>query len=253
MDTDKAPQVAILNETMARFFFGSENPVGQRFSATGESGFPIEVVGVVKDAKLGTPRDRRGAWYFPYRQNSRFLRLNWCVAVRTSGPPSGFATSIRQALHDLDPNLPVLKVTTIEGQLDHVLAQERLMAMLSGFFGVLATLLSALGLYGVMSYTVTRRVSEIGIRLAMGATPQGVLRLVLKESVTLILGGIALGVPFTVAVTRVISTWLFGISPMDPLTMAGVLILVLAVGMLAAFLPAHRASRVDPMTALRCE
>jgi ABC-type antimicrobial peptide transport system permease subunit len=156
-------------------------------------------------------------------------------------------------LHDLDPNLPVLKVTTIEGQLDHVLAQERLMAMLSGFFGVLATLLSALGLYGVMSYTVTRRVSEIGIRLAMGATPQGVLRLVLKESVTLILGGIALGVPFTVAVTRVISTWLFGISPMDPLTMAGVLILVLAVGMLAAFLPAHRASRVDPMTALRCE
>ncbi len=253
LDTDKAPQVAILNETMARFFFGGENPVGKRFSAMGEGGFPIEVVGVVKDAKLGTPRDQRGAWYYPYRQNTRFLRLNWCVAVRTSGPPAALAMSIRQALHGLDPNLPVLKITTIEGQLDHVLSQERLMAVLSGFFGVLAMLLSCLGLYGVISYTVTRRTSEIGIRLAMGATPASVLLLVLKESVRLILGGIALGVPIALTVTRLLSTWLFGVSPTDPLTIAAVTTLMLTVGLLAAFLPARRASRVDPMVALRCE
>ena len=161
--------------------------------------------------------------------------------------------SVRQALHELDPNLPVLKITTIEGQLDHVLAQERLMAMLSGFFGVLAMLLSCLGLYGVISYTVTRRTSEIGIRLAMGATPASVLLLVLKESVRLIVGGIALGVPIALTVTRLLSTWLFGVSPTDPLTIAAVTTLMLAVGMLAAFLPARRASRVDPMVALRCE
>jgi predicted permease len=252
-DTDKAPQVAILNETMVRFFFGSENPVGKRFSAMGEEGFPIEIVGVVKDSKLGTPRDQRGAWYYPYRQNTRFLRLNWCVAVRTSGQPTALAMSVRQALRELDPNLPVLKITTIEGQLDHVLAQERLMAMLSGFFGLLTVLLSCLGLYGVISYTVARRTNEIGIRLAMGATRASVLRLVLKESWRLILGGIALGVPMALAVTRLISTRLFGVSPTDPLTMGAVTTLMLAVGTLAAFLPARRASRVDPIVALRYE
>jgi len=252
-DTDKAPQVAILNETMARFFFGSENPLGKRFSATGEEGFPIEIVGVVKDAKLGTPRDQRGAWYYPYRQNTRFLRLNWCVAVRTSGPPTALAMSVRQALRELDPNLPVLKITTIEGQLDHVLAQERLIAMLSGFFGILAVLLSCLGLYGVISYTVARRTNEIGIRLAMGATRASVLRLVLKESWRLILGGIALGVPIALTVTRLLSTWLFGVSPTDPTTMGAVTTLMLAVGTLAAFLPARRASLVDPIVALRNE
>jgi predicted permease len=252
-DTETAPPVAVVNETMARFFFGDENPVGKRFGARGEEGFPIEIVGVVKDAKLGTPRDQRGAWYFPYRQNARFLRLNWCIAVRASGDTAALAASVQQALRELDPNLPILRVTTLAGQLNRVLAQEQLIATVSGFFGVLAALLSCLGLYGVISYTVARRTGEIGLRLALGATPTGVLGLVLKESLWLVLGGIALGVLATLAATRLISTRLFDVSPTDPLTLAMAVFLMFAVAALAALLPARRAARVDPMVALRCE
>jgi predicted permease len=252
-DTADAPQVAIVNETLARFFFGNENPVGKRFNARGGAGFPIEIVGVVKDAKLGTPRDQRGAWYFPYPQDTRLLRLNWCIAVRTAGQPTMLATSVRQALTELDPNLPVLKVATVEGQLAHVLAQERLMALLAGFFGVLALLLACLGLYGVIAYAVARRTGEIGIRLALGATPASVLRMMLKESLWLVLAGIALGVPAALAVTRLISARLFGVSPTDPLTLALAVLLLLLVAALGALLPARRAARVDLLVALRAE
>jgi predicted permease len=253
MDNENAPEVAIFSETMARFFFGDENPVGKRFNARGGTGYPIEIIGVVKDAKPGTPRDQLSAWYSPYRQGARFMRLNWCIAARTDGSPLALASSVRQALRELDPNLPVLKVTTIAGQLDYVLAQERLIAMLSAFFGALAMLLSCLGLYGVVSYTVARRTSEIGIRLALGATPMGVLRMVFKESLWLVLGGIAVGVPTSLAVTRLIASRLFGVSPTDPLTIIAVIALLMAVAALAAFFPARRASSVEPMVALRGE
>jgi len=252
-DSAEAPQVAILNETMARFFFGNENPLGKRFSAMGAPGFPIEIVGVVKDAKLGTPRDQRGAWYFPYRQNARFLRLNWLIAARATGQPLALAPSVRKALRELDPNLPVLKVTNLTGQLDYALAQERLIATLSAFFGALAALLSSLGLYGVISYTVARRANEIGVRLALGATPFSVLRMVLRESLWLALGGVALGVPASLAVTRLISSRLFGVSPTDPLTLALAVLLMLMVAACAALHPARRAASVDPMVALRRE
>jgi predicted lysophospholipase L1 biosynthesis ABC-type transport system permease subunit len=238
---------------MARFFFGVENPVGKRFRSGGEEGFPIEIVGVVKDAKLGTVRDQRGAWYFPYRQNARLLRLNWCIAVRTPGPPAMAVASVQRALREVEPNLPILRVNTVEGQLEHTLTQERLIAVLSGFFGVLALLLSCLGLYGLISYRVARRTSEIGIRLALGASPAGVLRLVLRESLLLVLAGIAVGLPAAVAVTRGFSSRLFGVGPTDPLTLAAGPCLMLAVAALAAFFPARRARSVDPMSALRCE
>jgi predicted permease len=253
MDNENAPEVAIFSETMARFFFGDENPVGKRFNARGGTGYPIEIIGVVKDAKPGTPRDQLSAWYSPYRQGARFMRLNWCIAVRTNGRPLALATSVRHALRELDPNLPVLKVTTIAGQLDYVLAQDRLIAMLSAFFGALAMLLSCLGLYGMVSYTVARRTSEIGIRLALGATPMGVLRMLFKESLWLVLGGIALGVPASLAVTRLIASRLFGVSSTDPLAIGAAIALLMAVAALAAFFPARRASGVDPMIALRSE
>jgi len=252
-DTATSPQVAVVNETMARFFFGVENPVGKRFRSGGEEGFPIEIVGVVKDAKLGTVRDQRGAWYFPYRQNARLLRLNWCIAVRTSGPPAMAVAAVQRALREVEPNLPILRVNTVEGQLEHTLTQERLIAVLSGLFGVLALLLSCLGLYGLISYRVARRTSEIGIRLALGASPAGVLRLVLQESLLLVLAGIAVGLPAAVAVTRAFSSRLFGVGPTDPLTLAAGPCLMLAVAALAAFCPARRARSVDPMAALRCE
>ena len=252
-DSETAPQVAIISETMARFFFGNVNPVGKRFNAMGGAGFPLEIVGVAKDAKLGTPRDQRGAWYFPYRQNGRFLRLNWCIALRTIGEPTDLTARVSQELRELDPSLPVLRFTTLEGQLNRVLAQERLIAALAGFFSVLAALLACLGLYGVIAYTVARRNNEIGLRLALGATPTNVLWLVFSESLWLTLGGIALGVPAALAATRLISARLFGVNPTDPFTLVASALLMMAVAATSALLPARRAARVDPMVALSRE
>jgi predicted permease len=251
-DTEPAPRVTIIDETSARFFFGDQNPIGKRIDDPGPDS-ESEIVGVVKDAKTGTPRDDRGVIYRPYRQRERFLRTNWCVAVRATGKPTALAAGIRQELRNIDHNLPVLRINTIEQQLDDVLFQERLIASLSGLFALLAVLLACLGLYGVISYTVARRTSEIGIRLALGATQAGVLRMILKESLMLALGGIVIGGPATIAITRLISSRLFGVSAADPLTIAVASLLMIAVAALAAFLPAYRAARLDPMVALRCE
>jgi predicted permease len=251
-DTDTSPPVAIVNETMARFFFGDQNPIGKHFGFSRDVGTPYEIVGVVKDLKFGTPREQKIEYFFPYRQQISFLR-NMCVMVRSAGNPALIAARVRQELRDLDPNLPVHKIDTIEEQLNDVLVQERLMATLAGFFGAVGALLAGLGLYGVISYTVTRRTNEIGIRLALGATPANVRRLVLKEGLVLVLVGLAMGWPATLAATRLISTRLYRISASDPLTMVGAILLLIAVASLAAFLPARRASKVDPMVALRCE
>jgi putative ABC transport system permease protein len=242
-DNETSPRVAVINETMARFFFGGQNPIGRRFGwlPGGES----EIVGVVKDAKTGAPRDNRGVVYSPYRQYQRSLRLNWSVAVRAAG--------VRQELRNIDPRLPILRINTIKQQLDDVLFQERLVATLSALFGLLAFLLASLGLYGVVSYTVASRTNDIGIRLALGATPSGAFRMIFKESLALALAGVAIGVPVTLAATRLISSRLFGVGPADPFTIASAASLLLAVAAIAALIPARRAARVDPMVALRSE
>jgi len=252
-DTDTAPPVAIISERMARFFFGHENPLGKRFGWPGETGYTTEIIGVVKDARHGTPRDQRGLYYVPYRQQQRLLGAMWVVVVRTAGNPSGITARVRQELRELDPNLPVLRINTIAEQSNDLLVQERLLATLASAFGVLAMLLVCLGLYGVISYAVARRTNELGIRLALGATPAAVLRLVLKENLWLVLVGIALGVSVALAAARLISARLFGISPTDPLTIVAAIALLLAVAALAAFFPARRVARVDPLVALRHE
>jgi ABC-type antimicrobial peptide transport system permease subunit len=176
-----------------------------------------------------------------------------CLAVRTQGNPSAFAARVRQELHDIDPNLPVLRIETIQDQLDDLLVPERLIASLSSFFSALAVLLACLGLYGVMAYTTARRTNEIGIRLALGATRGGVLRMIFKESLLVVAVGGAIGLLLTLAITGLISAKLFGVSAADPITIIGATLLMTVVVALAAFLPAHRASRVDPMVALRNE
>jgi predicted permease len=250
-DNETSPRVAVISETMARFFFSDQNPIGRRFGwgPGGES----EIVGVVKDAKTGTPRDNRGVVYSPYRQFQRTLRLTWSVAVRAAGDPTALAAGVRQELRNIDPGLPVLRINTIKQQLDDVMFQERLIGTLSGLFSLLAVLLASLGLYGVVSYAVARRANEIGIRLALGATPANALRMILKESLALALVGVAIGVPVTLAATRLISSRLFGVGAADLLTIAAAALLLLAVAAMAALLPARRAARVDPMVALRSE
>jgi predicted permease len=252
-DADKSPLVVVINESMTRFFFGDRNPVGQHLAMSPiDTGFPYEIVGVVADAKHGSPRDKRGIEYVPYRQVVGLMRT-MCIELRAAGPPAGIAARVRQELRAIDPNLPILRIDTLEEQLDDVLAQERLIAGLSVAFGAVATLLACLGLYGVMSYMVVRRTNEIGIRMALGARRGDVLSMILKETLLLVLAGTVIGVPSALMATRLVANRLFGVSAGDSATIGCVVLLMSAVAALAGFLPAQRAAQVDPLVALRHE
>jgi predicted permease len=253
-DTATSPKVAIINEDMARRLFAGENPIGKHFGrGSGAPPTELEIVGVVNNARHRTPYDQtRMLFYRPYRQDMGHL-LSMCLAVRTIGNPKSIAASVRQELKDIDPSLPVLRIDTVDEQLNDSLVEERLVASLAGFFGGLAVLLACLGLYGVVSYTVVCRTNEIGIRLALGATRRRVLSMVLRQSLLLVATGVAAGVPLTLAAARLVSSRLFGVSAADPVTIAAGALLLVAVAALAGFIPARRASKVDPMVALRYE
>jgi predicted permease len=252
-DDENSRRVVIITESMARAYFPDQDPIGRRIAEEGASEIWTEVVGVVKDSAAGTPRATHlEVHYLPYRQFGRALG-RMCIAVRSAADPPSMEASLRRELRKIDPALPVLKIDTVEEQLNDVLVQERLMAMLSGFFGLAAAALACLGLYGLMSYITARRNGEIGIRLALGATRASVLRMVLWRTVILVLAGIAVGVPVALASGRLISAKLFGVTSHDPFTIMGAAMLMLVVAALAGWVPAWRASRVDPMIALRYE
>jgi hypothetical protein len=201
-DLATTPRVAILNQTLARFYFGDENPVGKRMGGPGDTAYPVEIVGVVKDQKAGTPRDQRGIWYVPYAQNQNQLRAPWCLMVRTTGDPQAAVNAVRARLRAIDASLPIFTVAGIAEQLDDVLSQERLLTILAVSFASVATLLAWIGLFGVMAYTTARRTREFGIRLALGATPSGVRGIVFQESFILVLLGVAAGFPVALAAAR---------------------------------------------------
>jgi predicted permease len=250
-DTAASPQVAIINQSMARHFFANGNPLGKHFESWGVD---KEVVGVVQNAKYESPREEgQRMFYLPYRQQLGRLTQNVCVAIRTSGSPDHFEPTIRAALSEVDPRLPVLRLETVEDQLDALLVPERATATFSLFFAVLAALLASIGLYGVMAYNTARRTGEIGVRLALGATRHGVVGMVLKETLSLVACGVLLGIPAALAGGRMISARLFGVRSADPATIAAASILMIGVAALAGFLPALRAAKVDPMAALRHE
>jgi predicted permease len=250
-DIATSPQVAILNQSMARHSFGNESPLGRKFESWG---ITKEVIGVVADAKYESPReDGRRMFYLPYRQQLGRLSQTSCLAIRTVGNPTSVVASVRQEMRNIDPRLPVIRVETIEQQLDNLLVQERLIATLSALFGALAVLLACLGLYGVMAHSAARRTNEIGIRMALGASRGRVLGMVLGESLWLVAAGIAIGLPATLGAARLISSRLFGVRANDPWTIAGAAALLIGVALLAGFIPARRAAKIDPMCALRHE
>jgi ABC-type antimicrobial peptide transport system permease subunit len=189
--------------------------------------------------------------YYPFAQEERLERLNFYV--RAAGEQSRVEPLIRQSVQQLDPNLPVIGLNSMEVRIEESVHTERLIAVLSGAFGVLATLLAAIGLYGIVAYTVARRTSELGVRIALGASQGRVLGLVLKEAAMLAGVGLAIGLPAALALSRLIESQLFGIKAADPLTFVAGGALLAAVALLAGYLPGRRASRIDQITALRHE
>jgi predicted permease len=249
-----APQVCIVNEKFARRFFKDGLAVGRHIGMGGDPGtkLDIEIIGVARDTKYESMRDEVPLEvYRPYHQMEFVLGMY--AYVRTARQPEQAFSSIRQVVNNLDPNLPVFQMKTIESQMEESLITERLVATLSTGFGILATLLAAIGLYGVMAYMVAQRTREIGVRMALGAGSGDVLWLVMKDVLVLAGIGIAVGLPAAWALTRMVKSQLYGIQPNDMLTIVAATLGIACVALLAGYVPVRKATRVEPMIALRWE
>jgi predicted permease len=246
-DSETAPKVVVINEAFARHYFPNEVPLGKRL------GDDTQIVGVVKDAKFDSlQNETKPTIYVPYLQDlERTGQMNF--EVRTIGNPTAMIRDVRSAVTAVDRNLPLFDVKTQVQQIDESLVQERLFARLSTLFGMLALLLASIGLYGVMSYAVARRTSEIGIRMALGAERGEVLWLVLRETMLVVAIGLGVGLPAALASTRLIRNRLFGLEPTDPLAISVATFTLIGITVLAGYLPARGAARTDPMVALRYE
>jgi predicted permease len=265
-DDQRAPKVAVVNQTFSRRFFPNDDALGKRVRE-GDNDPEIEIVGVVADTKYNSQRnDIEPLLYTPWRQESDPFGGMY-FALRTTGEPTALAASARQAVRELDSNLPVTEVSTQEARSQQSLGQERLYARLLSFFGALALILAAIGLSGVLAYSVAQRTNEIGIRMALGAQPADVLRLVIWQGMWLVLLGLSIGAACGYGLKRLLASqyfsprsWqrqmadqLYGVSMTDPLTFAVIAALLIAVALMACWLPARKAARVDPLAALREE
>jgi predicted permease len=252
-DLPGAPRVTIINETMAKFYFQGANPIGKHISTRFLQPTQLEIVGVVRDVQDHDFRQlpvRR--FYVSYFQPiDGITTANF--EIRTSGNPGSLMAALRREVQSVNRNLIVLSIKEVKQLMDESVTQERLIARLSGCFGLLAVTLAAIGLYGVMSYAVARRTSEIGIRMALGAPGSNVRRMILKEVLLLMLAGAVIGIGAARGLTHLVSSFLFGLTPHDTVTFIASAILLVLVGFLAGYVPARRASKIDPMVALRYE
>jgi len=249
-----SPRVVIINERFARQYFPGRDPVGRRIGMGSDPGTrtDIEVIGVVQDFKYQDIREEIGRqFYRPYQQTRSATSL-WYY-VRASGKPEAMVASARNAVRNLDPNLPVVGVRTLDEQVVRNLSTERLVASLSTCFGALATLIAVIGLYGVMAFLVGRRSREIGIRMALGAGSGSVVWLIMGEVLVLVGIGACLGIAGSLALSRFVQAQLYGVTPNDPRAIAAATALLALVACAAGFLPARRASRLDPLRVLRHE
>jgi predicted permease len=252
-DNAAAPHVAVVNEAFVKRYFSDRNAIGHRlqFGSSDHPKFDIEIVGVVADTRSEVRKAAKETIFTPYLQAEQPDRMTFYV--RTAGDESRFANTVRQLARSMDPNIPVRNIKQASVQISESIYADRLIAVLSIAFGVLATLLAAIGLYGVVAYSVARRTPEIGIRMALGAVPAEVLRMVLLDACRTAGIGIAIGLAGAWALSRYVETQLFGVKASDPGIFAAAALLLTAVVLAAAMVPGHRASRINPMSALKYE
>jgi predicted permease len=277
-DTANRQKVAVINQTLAKHFFPKGDAVGRSLTLDiDDVKGPWQIVGIARDTKSGNPRDTdtdqmtylpvaqidpfnpvepgaagksSGVATAPEENQDRFVGV---IVLRTNNDPVHTIADVRAAVASIDPNLPVTKITTISDEVDEFMSHEQLVSTLTALFALLALLLAAIGLYGVMSYNVARRTGEIGIRIALGASGEGVQWMVLRESLVMLAIGVAIGLPVSFEAGRLVRSQLYGLSPFDPLSILVAVALIGLIVLVAAWVPARRAARVDPMTALRCE
>lgn len=256
-DTESAPYVAVINEAAVRQYFPDRNPLGQRMQlgAIPDTSVPwMEVIGIVGDVKQDLAGEPKAEMYVPVRQGDSLLPVfALSVVLRTKRDPFSEASALRNAVRDINPDQPVVRVRTMEDNISGSVSEPRFRATLLAIFAGTALLLAMVGLYGLMVYSVTQRVPEIGIRMALGADRYDVLRMVLAQGLKLATCGILIGVAGSLALGRILSGFLYGVSPADPPTILGVAALLMGVALVASYLPARRAVRVDPIVALRYE
>jgi predicted permease len=253
-DAAGSPLVAVVNQAFARAYFGGRNPVGRRFGYGAEHDGDYEIVGVLGDARFHSVRQAPVPMvFFPILQATDQSAYTSELEVQTAGDPANLASAVRAAVADVDPRVPIADVTTLDAQFTDSLGRDALFARLVGVFSALALILACVGLYGVVSQAVARRTNELGVRLALGADGGDILRMVLRDAAALIGLGLLLGVPAALLAARVIRSQLFGVGTADPVTLLATCALLTAVAIVAGFLPARRAARVDPVVALRAE
>jgi len=275
-DTASSVKVAVVNETIAKKYFPHGNAIGRKLTIGIDSvAGPWQIVGIARDTRSKNPRDTDPIrmTYFPLAQIEPYMpvearpasdpkpavgeenqdRYANMILLRTTGDPAKVTADLRASVAAIDPNLPLLKITTIREQVWNLIANEELISTLTSIFSMLALILASIGLYGVMSYNVVQRTPEIGVRLALGARAESVLWMILRESLLLLTIGVGLGLPLTIAATRGIQHQLFGLSAVDPVTFAIAIVVVAGMTLLATWIPARKASRVDPLIALRYE
>jgi putative ABC transport system permease protein len=263
-DMVEAPGVAIIDETLARRYFPNENPIGKRLKCedgVADKDWLYEIVGVVgRTLQEGLAKDPEPSMYVPETQQDRTY-ADWQVGfrghvsfvIRTTSDPMRLAAAVRNAVRAADKDQPIESVITMKQFMSDTQKERRFYLLLLGIFSAVALTLATVGIFGVISYSVARRTHEIGIRMALGATRRDVLKLVVGQGMALLLIGVMIGIAGAIGLTRFLISMLYEVRPADPLTFAGVSLLLAAVGLLACYIPARRATRVDPTVALRYE